>query len=242
MTHPVKPTIETAIEKGLFSSRWLMAPMYIGLASGLVLLLISFFQELVHLFADISRLNQSDVILGILSLIDLSLAGNLLLIVIYSGYENFVSKIDTSTHVDQPDWKGSVDFASLKLKLIASMVAISGIHLLKVFMETTKFADRDLMWMVIIHGAFILSGVFLAVMDWIAAKTKALKYKGLVCAVAHKVLVNQHRNPKCVQGQYPHAQNRLQDRTQRHPRQGLTQRGAHIPLAHHQCGYRWLGL
>lgn len=176
MTHPVKPTIETAIEKGLFSSRWLMAPMYIGLASGLVLLLISFFQELVHLFADISRLNQSDVILGILSLIDLSLAGNLLLIVIYSGYENFVSKIDTSTHVDQPDWKGSVDFASLKLKLIASMVAISGIHLLKVFMETTKFADRDLMWMVIIHGAFILSGVFLAVMDWIAAKTKALKY------------------------------------------------------------------
>lgn len=176
MTHPVKRTIEAAIEKGLFSSRWLMAPMYIGLASGLVLLLISFFQELIHLFADVSHLSQNDVILGILSLIDLSLAGNLLLIVIYSGYENFVSKIDTSTHVDQPDWKGSVDFASLKLKLIASMVAISGIHLLKVFMETPKFVDRDLMWMVIIHGAFILSGVFLAVMDWIAAKTKALKY------------------------------------------------------------------
>lgn len=176
MPHPVKRTIEAAIEKGLFSSRWLMAPMYIGLASGLVLLLISFFQELIHLFSDVSRLTQSDMILGILSLIDLSLAGNLLLIVIYSGYENFVSKIDTSTHVDQPDWKGSVDFASLKLKLIASMVAISGIHLLKVFMETAKYADRDLMWMVIIHGAFILSGVFLAVMDFIAAKTKALKY------------------------------------------------------------------
>ncbi|MDX1921888.1 MAG: TIGR00645 family protein [Alphaproteobacteria bacterium] len=175
MSNSLKRNVEKVIEKGLFSSRWLMAPIYIGLVGGLILLLVSFFQELVHLFAGIPHLTQSEVILGILSLIDLSLAGNLLLIVIFSGYENFVSKIDTTHHVDQPDWKGNVDFASLKLKLIASMVAISGIHLLKVFMETAKTADRDLMWMLVIHGAFILSGVLLAVMDYVAAKTKALK-------------------------------------------------------------------
>lgn len=175
MPNSLKRNVEIVIEKGLFSSRWLMAPIYIGLVGGLILLLISFFQELIHLFAGVPNITQNDVILGILSLIDLSLAGNLLLIVIFSGYENFVSKIDTTHHVDQPDWKGNVDFASLKLKLIASMVAISGIHLLKVFMETAKTADRDLMWMLVIHGAFILSGVLLAVMDYVAAKTKALK-------------------------------------------------------------------
>ncbi len=175
MPQALKHSVEKAIENGLFSSRWLMAPMYIGLVGGLILLLISFFQELVHLFAGVPRLTQSEIVLGILSLIDLSLAGNLLLIVIYSGYENFVSKMDTANHVDQPDWKGSVDFTSLKLKLIASMVAISGIQLLKVFMETSKATDRDLTWMLIIHGAFLASGVLLAMMDYIAAKTKALK-------------------------------------------------------------------
>ena len=174
--HP-KLVVEHAIEKGLFASRWIMAPIYIGLVGGLILILIGFFQELLHLFSDIQHISQNTIILGVLSLIDLSLAGNLLLIVIYSGYENFVSKIDTSSHVDQPDWKGSVDFASLKLKLIASIVAISGIHLLKVFMETPKFAEKEIMWMVIIHVTFIVSGVFLALMDYIAAHTKAIKHK-----------------------------------------------------------------
>jgi uncharacterized protein (TIGR00645 family) len=169
--------IETVIERGLFASRWLMAPIYVGLAAALLVLLISFMQELLHLFQNISTLTQSDVILGILSLIDLSLAGNLLLIVIFSGYENFVSKMDTGKHEDQPEWKGTVDFSSLKLKLIASIVAISGIHLLKMFMGTDKVSETQLKWMVIIHVVFVISGVLLALMDFIAASTKKAKKK-----------------------------------------------------------------
>jgi uncharacterized protein (TIGR00645 family) len=99
-----KNHIEQSIEKILFHSRWLMAPIYLGLCAALVLLLYVFFLELAHLFALSRGITQNDVILGILSLIDLSLAGNLLLIVVFSGYENFVSKMDTGGHEDQPDW------------------------------------------------------------------------------------------------------------------------------------------
>lgn len=172
-----KRAIETQLEHGLFASRWLMAPMYVGLVFGLFLLLISFAQELWHLFSHITALTQNDVILGILSLIDLSLAGNLLLIVIYSGYENFVSKMDVGDHEDQPDWKGAVDFSALKLKLIASIVAISGIHLLKVFMDVAKYTADHMYWMVVIHIVFVVSGVLLALMDWISAHSKVLKAK-----------------------------------------------------------------
>jgi uncharacterized protein (TIGR00645 family) len=171
----MKNKIESTIESGLFASRWLMAPMYVGLVAGLVLLLISFAKELLHMFGNLDGLTQNDVILGILSLIDLSLAGNLLLIVIFSGYENFVSKMDMSDHEDQPDWKGSVDFSALKLKLIASIVAISGIHLLKVFMDVGKLPEKQILWMVIIHLVFVASGVLLALMDKIAADTKLVK-------------------------------------------------------------------
>ncbi len=169
--------VESLIERGLFASRWLMAPMYLGLASALILLLISFMQELVHLFAALPDITQNDMVLGILSLIDLSLAANLLLIVIFSGYENFVSKINTDTHEDNPEWKGSVDFSTLKLKLIASIVAISGIHLLKIFMDVGKTPEHHIRWMIIIHVVFVVSGVFLALMDMIAARTKYFKKK-----------------------------------------------------------------
>jgi uncharacterized protein (TIGR00645 family) len=167
--------VERTIERGLFASRWIMAPFYIGLAGSLIILLYSFMAELWHLAMHLPTLTQNDAVLGVLSLIDLSLAGNLLLIVIFSGYENFVSKMDTSHHVDQPEWKGSVDFSALKLKLVASIVAISGIHLLKVFMNVDKASDRELQWMVIIHIVFVVSGVLLALMDRIAASTKTLK-------------------------------------------------------------------
>jgi len=170
--------MEKIIERGLFASRWLMAPIYIGLVGALLMLVYSFAMELLHLMMQLPTLSQNDVVLGVLSLIDLSLAGNLVLIVIFSGYENFVSKIDTGNHEDQPEWKGSVDFATLKLKLIASIVAISGIHLLKVFMDVGKVSDDQIRWMVIIHVVFVLSGVLLAVMDRIAAGAKVLKTKG----------------------------------------------------------------
>lgn len=172
-----KPKMEHLIESGLFASRWIMAPMYIGLVGALLLVLYSFFIELVHIASDIPNLTASDMILAVLSLIDLSLAGNLLLIVIFSGYENFVSKMDLGEHADKPEWQGTVDFSTLKLKLVASIVAISGIHLLKVFMDVGKVTDEQIRWMVIIHLVFVISGVLLALMDWIAAKARALKVK-----------------------------------------------------------------
>lgn len=172
-----KKNLEYYLEQGLFHSRWIMAPMYVGLVGALVILFISFMQELFHFFLAIPTLTQTDVVLGVLSLIDLSLAGNLMLIVIFSGYENFVSKMDTDDHEDQPEWKGSVDFSALKLKLIASIVAISGIHLLKVFMDVDKVSPAQVQWMVIIHVVFVISGVLLAVMDRVAIATKEIKGK-----------------------------------------------------------------
>lgn len=171
----MKPKIETYLEQGLFMSRWLMAPFYVGLVGALAILLFSFLEELVHIIANLPDLTQTDAILAVLSLIDLSLAGNLLIIVIFSGYENFVSKMDNVGHVDKPEWQGTVDFSTLKLKLVASIVAISGIHLLKIFMDVEKVSERQLQWMVIIHVVFVVSGVLLALMDYIASSAKKKK-------------------------------------------------------------------
>ncbi len=103
-----------------------------------------------------------------LSLIDLTLAASLVIIVIFSGYENFVSKLEEDQHRDWPEWMGKIDFTGLKLKLLSSIVAISAIQLLKVFMEPQKVSDRDLYWYVVIHVVFVASGILLAATDWIA--------------------------------------------------------------------------
>jgi uncharacterized protein (TIGR00645 family) len=177
-----KPVIERALERGLFASRWLMAPFYVGLVGALLALLWVFGVELVHGAGAIFHpdaahpFGAEQAILLALSLIDLSLAGNLVLIVIFSGYENFISKIDTATVEDRPDWMGTVDFSGLKLKLIASMVAISGIALLRAFLTLTE-AGTDLdqprmMWLVALHLTFVVSGVLLALMDWLSGLSK----------------------------------------------------------------------
>lgn len=172
-----KPAVETRFERGLFASRWLMAPMYLGLAVALAMLSVVFLRELAYYAPKIMTLTSEDTILAVLTLIDLTLAGNLLLIVLFSGYENFVSKLDIEETVDRPSWMGTVDFSGLKMKLIASIVAISGIHLLKRFMEigethsTTPFDPTQLRWMVVIHLTFVVSGVLLALMDWLSSRT-----------------------------------------------------------------------
>ena len=171
-----KSQIETRFERGLFGSRWLMAPMYLGLIVSLAMLVIVFMRELIYYAPQAFTMSSDQVILVILTLIDLSLAGNLLLIVLFSGYENFVSKLDIEDTTDRPPWMGTVDFSGLKMKLIASIVAISGIHLLKRFMEIgeteTPLDEPQLMWLVIIHLTFVGSGVLLALMDWLTAQTK----------------------------------------------------------------------
>ncbi len=172
-----KPDLETRFERGLFASRWLMAPMYLGLVVALGMLVIVFARELIYYAPRVFVMDAEEAILVVLTLIDLSLAGNLLLIVLFSGYENFVSKLDIADTVDRPSWMGTVDFSGLKMKLIASIVAISGIHLLKRFMEIGEadaeapFSEAHLYWLVVIHLTFVVSGVLLALMDWLAAKT-----------------------------------------------------------------------
>nr|WP_246088812.1 TIGR00645 family protein [Phreatobacter stygius] len=153
------------IEKFLFAGRWLMAPFYIGLIIGLALLVITFLRELAHLVMHIPTAKESDVILGILTLVDLSLAGNLVIMVVFSGYENFISKMHHVHEDDRPEWMGMIDFSGLKLKLLASIVAISAIHLLKAFMNIGAMTDRDVTWLLLIHVVFVTSGVFLALSD-----------------------------------------------------------------------------
>lgn len=164
--------IESALETLLFSSRWLLAPFYLGLVAAIFLLLYVFGMELVHFFSDLSNLDANKAIMAVLSLIDLSLAANLLVIVIFSGYESFVSKFNVGDHEDRPSWQGKVDFATLKLKLIGSIVAISSIHLLKVFMAIEDYTNRQIEWLVIIHCVFFVSGVALAFTDSLAAGKK----------------------------------------------------------------------
>jgi uncharacterized protein (TIGR00645 family) len=167
--------LENLLERVLTASRWLLAPFFLGLALGVVILLIKFVQEFYHLAERAMSISESEAILGMLTLVDLALTGALLLIVIFSGYENFVSKIDHTAHRDWPAWMGSIDFTALKIKLLGSIVAISPIQLLKVFMAVKTTSDRDLMWYVVIHIVFVVSSVLLALSDRISGDIKAAK-------------------------------------------------------------------
>jgi len=176
---------ESVLEKTLFASRWLLAPFYLGLAVSIAILLIKFMQELFHLAMKAFVASEADTILGVLTLVDLSLTGSLLLIVMFSGYENFVSKIDHSGHRDWPEWMGSIDFTALKIKLLGSIVAISAIQLLKQFMDVRTASDRDLLWYVIIHVVFVVSSVLLALSDRLSGEAKAAKPLALTFVVRH---------------------------------------------------------
>ncbi len=164
--------MERSLERLIFASRWLMAPFYVGLVFALAMLLVKFVQELVHYVPGVLAMKESDVVLAVLALVDLTLAGSLVLMVIFSGYENFVSKIETTDQKDRPEWMGTLDFSGLKLKLVASIVAISAIHLLKAFMNVTAVSKEDIFWLVVVHMTFVVSGVLLALMDWISEKAK----------------------------------------------------------------------
>jgi len=168
--------LEKILESLLFNSRWLLAPFYIGLVVSLMMLLVAFVGDLVHLVPNLVHASPEDIILGVLTLIDLSLAGNLVVIVMFSGYENFVSKIDTGHSEDRPSWMGTLDFSGLKMKLIGSIVAISAISLLRAFMTLTEpgsvLDEVRIRWLVILHLTFVGSGLLFAAMDWVAAQSE----------------------------------------------------------------------
>lgn len=168
--------LERFIEILLFNSRWLLAPFYIGLIGALVILLIKFMKKFIDLIPLMGSASSTELIFSILGLVDIILIANLLLIIIFSGYENFVSKIDVvNDHVDRPEWMGKVDYSGLKLKVIGSIVAISSIELLKIFIlileNDSKLVDGDafwqtgVFWLVTIHLTFVVSGVLFALTE-----------------------------------------------------------------------------
>jgi uncharacterized protein (TIGR00645 family) len=162
---------EHLLEAFLFQSRWLLAPFYIGLVIGLFGLLIHFIRQLYEFVVHLPSAAESDVILGILALIDVVLVGNLVLIVIFSGYENFVSRFEVESH-DRPEWMTKVDFGGLKMKLLSSIVAISAIQVLKAFMNVQSYDDKKLWWMAGIHVVFLGSMLAAAISDRISEKSK----------------------------------------------------------------------
>lgn len=178
--------LEKTFEQTLFASRWLLAPVYAGLALGLVAMGITFFVEMWHVFEQVLSFKyaEADLVLALLALVDMALVGSLIIMVMFSGYENFVSKLDVDGS-DQLDWLGKLDANSLKLKVASSIVAISSIHLLKAFMglgtleldpETGTMVEKAfteerahrLMWYVIIHLTFVVSALLMGVLDRIA--------------------------------------------------------------------------
>ena len=158
-------SIESTVERVLYASRWILAPLYLGLSLALVLLSIKFFQEVLHFFPLILSTTESDLVLVILALVDLSLVGGLIVMVMLSGYENFVSRIDIEDGEEKLSWLGKLDAGSLKQKVAASIVAISSIHLLQIFMNAEHVTNDKLMWFVIIHLTFVLSAIGMAWVD-----------------------------------------------------------------------------
>lgn len=172
---PILKTAEQRLEHLLFTSRWLMAPVYFGLTLALLVLLLKFGKEAWHLLVNVFTASSADLIVGVLSLIDVALIMGLVLIVMFSGYENFVSKMeDLHGHTDCPEWMGHISFGDLKLKVMGSIVAISGIELLKAFLHlgtqhgaagAEALSHANLGWMVGIHLTFVLSGLLYAVTE-----------------------------------------------------------------------------
>jgi uncharacterized protein (TIGR00645 family) len=165
--------LEQATEKLLFSSRWVLAPIFLGLALALIALGFKFFQEAWHVFGQLIEMDEADLVLKVLAMIDIALVGSLIIMVMFSGYENFVSTIDAKG-TDTLNWLGKLDAGTLKLKVAASIVAISSIHLLRVFMQVGKknadtqdllVTSDQIMWFVILHLTFVVSAVLLGVLD-----------------------------------------------------------------------------
>lgn len=156
---------EKILERAMYASRWLLAPIYLGLSLTLLALGIKFFQEIIHILPHIFETSETDLVLVILSLIDMSLVGGLIVMVMFSGYENSVSQLDIGDDAEKLGWLGKVDTTTLKNKVAASIVAISSIHLLKVFMNASNTENDKLFWYVIIHLTFVLSAFVMGYLD-----------------------------------------------------------------------------
>jgi uncharacterized protein (TIGR00645 family) len=171
MTKPLK-TIERNMEALIFASRWILAPFFIGLIVAMLVLLVKFGKELFSLLMGIFGFYEHDTIISILTLVDTALLAVLLIIIVFSGYENFVSKINVGEHEDRPAWMGKVGFSDLKMKLISAIVAISAVELLKAFLVRDTMTGEQIGWKIAIHLTFVVSGLLFAASDWISDNRK----------------------------------------------------------------------
>lgn len=162
--------IELTMERLMYASRWVLAPVYLGMSLALFALSIKFFQELFHFLPNILEFGESELVLKLLTLIDLTLVGSLTIIVMFSGYENFVSQMDIGEDTEKLAWLGSHDYGSLKMKVASSIVAISSIHLLKVFMNVQETENDKIMWYVLIHLTMVISALLMGYLDKISRK------------------------------------------------------------------------
>jgi len=164
--------MERFLENAMYASRWVLAPIYFGLSLALVALTLKFFQEVFHILPVVLEKSEADLILVLLSLIDMALVGGLLVMVMLSGYENFVSQLDIYPGREKLNWLGKMNSSSLKRKVSASIVAISSIHLLKIFMDAQNVADNKLMWYVIMHLTFVGSAFAMGYLDKVTQSEK----------------------------------------------------------------------
>jgi uncharacterized protein (TIGR00645 family) len=162
---PILEKIEHTLEKLMYTSRWILAPIYAGLSLALLAIFIKFFQELYHFLPHILEMAESELILTLLGLIDLTLVASLIVIVMFSGYENFVSRLDLSESTEKLDWLGTHDYGSLKMKVASSIVAISSIHLLKIFMNIEATANDKLLWYIVMHLTLVISALFMGYLE-----------------------------------------------------------------------------
>ncbi len=160
--------MERLIETTMYRARWLLAPIYLGLSIALIALGIKFFQEVYHLLVHILEMKEASMILVVLSLIDIAMVGGLLVMVMMSGYENFVSQLDVPEGGEKLSWLGKMDSSSLKAKIAASIVAISSIHLLKIFMDAEEVANDKIMWFILLHLTFVASAFAMGYLDILA--------------------------------------------------------------------------
>ena len=157
--------IERSIERAMYASRWLLAPIYLGLSLALFAIGIKFFQEILHVLPSVFEIHETDLVLTILALVDMVLVSGLVIMVMLSGYENFVSKIEVEEDTEKLGWLGKLDAGSLKAKVAASIVAISSIHLLRAFMNAQQIDNDKLIMYVVIHLTFVTSALLMGYLD-----------------------------------------------------------------------------
>jgi uncharacterized protein (TIGR00645 family) len=155
----------------IFWSRWLQAPLYLGLIIAQTVYVFHFMGELWHLVTGAGKMSENDIMLLVLGLIDVVMIANLLIMVIVGGYETFVSRLNLKDHPDEPEWLSHVNAGVLKVKLAMALIGISSIHLLKTFIDANNMSEQTMMWQVIIHLTFVVSALAMAYTDRIATST-----------------------------------------------------------------------